>query len=38
MIILIKLPAKTNEKTFEAKYCLKLGQWFENFAARFFVV
>ena len=38
-MISIKLPAKkTNEKTFEAKYCLKLGQWFESFAARSFVV
>ena len=35
-MISVKLPA--NEKTFEAKYCLKLGQWFENFAARSFVV
>ena len=37
-MISIKLLAKTNEKTFEAKYCLKLGQWFENFVARSFVV
>ena len=37
-MISIKLLGKKNEKTFEAKYCLKLGQWFETFAARSFVV